>query len=611
MTFESRFQSFTETADPSHGAARLKALRAELARRDLHGFIVPRADEHQNEYAPANAERLAWLTGFTGSAGLAIVLRERAAIFVDGRYGLQVRDQVDARAFQPLDVVETPPHEWLAAQAGAGQRIGYDPWLTTPAGCERYAKAARQAGAELVATPDNPLDAIWADRPPAPCAPVRLHPKRFAGVEAPRKLAAVAAALEGAQALLVSNPHNVAWAFNIRGGDVAHTPLPLAYALVRAQAPPTLYVASAKLAADVRAALEKICEVSEPASLTADLEALGRAGQRVRFDTTTVAMRLVETLRAAGGEPELGADPITLMKARKNAAEIRGARAAHLRDGAALCEFLAWFAQEAPKGKLTEIDAVQALETFRRATGRLREISFPTISGAGPNGAIVHYRVTEATNRRIGKGLFLLDSGAQYEDGTTDVTRTIAVGAPTAEMRDRFTRVLKGHIAIARSLFPKGATGAQLDAFARRALWEAGLDYDHGTGHGVGAFLSVHEGPQNISKRGSCPLEPGMIVSNEPGYYKAGAYGIRIENLVLVETREVKGGERETYGFETLTLAPIDLACVEPKLLTREESRWLDAYHAQVRKALAPLLSARARKWLAQATRKLKRGADA
>ncbi len=608
MIFEARFQTFSDTADPSHGAARLKALRAELARRDLHGFIAPRADEHQNEYVPANAERLAWLTGFTGSAGLAIALRERAAIFVDGRYGLQVRDQVDARAFQPLDVSERPPHEWLAANAGKGERIGFDPALMTPASVERYAKAARQAGAELVAVDDNPIDAIWADRPAAPCAPIRLHPTRLAGLAAPRKLAAVATALEDAQALVVSNPHNVAWAFNIRGADVAHTPLPLAYALIRANGQQTLYVASAKLDARTREALAKICELSAPADLVSDLEALGRAGARVRFDAATASVRLVESLRAAGGQVDLGADPITLMKARKNAAEIRGARAAHLRDGAALAEFLAWFAQEAPKGRLTEIDAVKALESFRRDTGVLREISFPTISGAGPNGAIVHYRVSERTNRRIGKGLFLLDSGAQYEDGTTDVTRTIAVGVPNAEMRDRFTRVLKGHIAIARSVFPKGTTGAQLDAFARRALWEAGLDYDHGTGHGVGAFLSVHEGPQNISKRGSCALEPGMIVSNEPGHYKAGAYGIRIENLVLVEKREIKDAERETLGFETLTLAPIDLACVEPKLLTREELRWLDAYHAQVRKALSPLVSARARTWLRAATRPLTRG---
>ena len=606
--FEAVFQSFTETADPSHGAPRAHALREELARRGLDGFIVPRADEHQNEYVPANAERLAWLTGFTGSAGLAIVLRERAAVFIDGRYTLQVRDQVNDRVFTPVDSGETSPAEWLEKNLESGATLGYDPWLTTPAALDRYEKAARKAGASLQAVSDNPVDAIWTDRPQAPLAPVRLYPKKFAGVDAGRKLASIARALEGADALVVTNAHNVAWAFNIRGADVPHTPLPLAFALIPAQGRPSIYVDGRKLTAPVRDALHALADVREPADLPGDLARLGANRARVLFDAATAPAKLVSAVREASGETTLGADPITLIKARKNAAEIRGSRAAHLRDGAAMAQFLAWFSEEAPKGRLTEIDAVKALESFRRATGKLVEVSFPTISGAGPNGAIVHYRVTERTNRKIGKGLFLLDSGAQYEDGTTDITRTIAVGKPTAEMRDRFTRVLKGHIAIARAVFPKGATGGQIDAFARRALWEAGLDYDHGTGHGVGAFLSVHEGPQSISKRPSCALEPGMILSNEPGYYKAGAYGIRIENLVLVETRDIKGAERETYGFETLTLAPIDLACVDPKLLTRDELRWLDAYHAHVRKMLSPLVDSKARRWLASATKALARG---
>jgi Xaa-Pro aminopeptidase len=438
---------------------------------------------------------------------------------------------------------------------------------------------------------------------------VRLHPKRFSGVEAKKKLPNIARALADCDALLVSNPHNVAWAFNIRGADVPHTPLPLCFALIRANGDHALYVDGRKLSEPVRQALSALALVREPGALTEDLQTLGRAGARVRFDASTAPVKLVESLKSAGGQADLGADPITLMKARKNAAEIAGARAAHMRDGAALVNFLCWFDEHARGGKLTEIDAVQALESFRRDTGKLKEVSFPTISGAGANGAIVHYRVTERTNAKIGKGLFLLDSGAQYEDGTTDVTRTISVGKPSAEMRDRFTRVLKGHIAIARAVFPKGANGAQIDSFARQALWEAGLDYDHGTGHGVGAYLSVHEGPQNISKRGACPLEPGMIISNEPGYYKTGAYGIRIENLVLVEKREIAGAERETYSFETLTLAPIDLACVEQKLLGRDELRWLNAYHARVRKELSPLVSPPARKWLAQATRALQGGA--
>ncbi len=608
MMYQALFQSFTESADPSHGAARAKALRAELQSRGLHGFIIPRADEHQNEYVPANAERLAWLTGFTGSAGLAIVLAESAAIFVDGRYGLQVRDQVDGRVFKPLDSGQISPESWIEQHLPKGAVLGFDPWLTTPATLERFARAARNAGADLAPVSDNLVDAIWADRPAPPLAPVYLYPKRFAGVEAKKKLGNIARALGDCEALLISNPHNVAWAFNIRGADVPHTPLPLCFALIRAKGDHTLYIDGRKLGEPVRKALSALALVQEPDALAGDLQALGRAGARMRFDSSSAPVKLVDALKNAGGEADPGADPVTLMKARKNIAEITGARAAHVRDGAALVNFLCWFHEHAPKGKLTEIDAVQALESFRRDTGKLKEVSFPTISGAGANGAIVHYRVTERTNSKIGKGLFLLDSGAQYEDGTTDVTRTIAVGKPGAEMRDRFTRVLKGHIAIARALFPKGANGAQIDSFARQALWEAGLDYDHGTGHGVGAFLSVHEGPQNISKRGACPLEPGMIISNEPGYYKTGAYGIRIENLVLVEKRDIPGGERETYGFETLTLAPIDLACVEPKLLTRDELRWLDAYHARVRKILSPLLSPPVRKWLALATKPLTRG---
>ncbi|HEY8580605.1 MAG TPA: aminopeptidase P family protein [Beijerinckiaceae bacterium] len=604
--FEAVFQSFSETADPTQGAARAAALRDELAARGLQGFIVPRADEHQNEYVPPNAERLAWLTGFTGSAGLAIVLAERAAIFVDGRYTLQVRDQVDVRVFTPIDSGAKTPDAWLAETLRPSDKLGYDPWLMTQATLDRFVAAARKAGAELVAVDGNPLDAVWRDRPAPPLAPVRLHPRKFAGVDARKKLTGVAAALDGADALVVSNPHNAAWAFNIRGGDVAHTPLPLCFAVIRAQERPRLYVDGRKLSNETRAALSDLAEVEEPGKLVDDLRKLGADGLQVRFDGASAPVRLIEAVRGAGGRADAGADPITLMKARKNAAEIRGARAAHLRDGAALAEFLAWFHAEAPKGRLTEIDAVKALESFRRDTGKLKEVSFPTISGAGPNGAIVHYRVTERTNRRIGKGLFLLDSGAQYEDGTTDVTRTLGVGKPSAQMRDRFTRVLKGHIAIAMATFPEGTTGAQIDAFARAALWRAGLDYDHGTGHGVGAFLSVHEGPQNISKRPSCALEPGMILSNEPGYYETGAYGVRIENLVLVEKRDL-GGARPFLGFETLTLAPIDLACVEPKQLTDEERRWLNAYHARVRAALAPLVTPATKKWLAGATKPLPR----
>ena len=604
--FESIFQTFTETADPSHGAARVKALRAELARRGLDGFIVPRSDEHQNEYVPPCAERLAWLTGFTGSAGLAIVLAKKAAVFVDGRYTLQVRDQVDVKTFEPVAIATTSPEKWIETHAPGGAKLGYDPWLTTQAQRERYEKASAKSGASLVAVESNPVDAIWADRPAAPCAPITLHPRKLAGVDAAKKLKQIAAALEGVDGLVVSDPHAVAWAFNIRGGDVSHTPLPLSFALIPASGKPSLYVEGAKLSNSVRATLARLANIEEPARLSDDLARLGEAKQRLRFDAASAPVRLIQSFRDAGGEADVGIDPIARLKAVKNAAELDGARAAHVRDGAAIVRFLAWFDGAAPGGKLTEIEAVQALETFRRDTGKLKEISFPTISGAGAHGAIVHYRVTEQTDAPITRGLFLLDSGAQYEDGTTDITRTIAVGKPTADMRDRFTRVLKGHIAIARAVFPKGTHGGQLDSFARAALWEAGLDFDHGTGHGVGSYLSVHEGPQRISKAPSVALEAGMILSNEPGYYKTGAYGIRIENLVVVQPETIKGAEREMFGFETITLAPIDARLVDTRLMTRDEIRWLDAYHARVRKTLSPLLDAPARKWLAAATKPLR-----
>lgn len=605
--FEALFQTFAETADPTQGRARAAALRKELRAKKLAGFIVPRSDEHQSEYVPPGAERLAWLTGFTGSAGLAIVLAKKAAIFIDGRYTLQVHDQVDTKIFAPVAIHETTPAQWLAKNLKKGDVIGYDPWLTTPASLKAYENAAASVDANLVAVDANPIDAIWADRPAPPCTPLTLYPRSLAGEEAKSKLVRIREELGTVEAILLSDPHDICWAFNIRGNDVAHTPLVLCFALVPRKGKPQLFIDPRKLGADEARALKSLLQVEKPAALLPALRILGRRKASVMFDAQTVPVLLTQSLEKAGGTARVGANPVRAMKARKNAAELRGARKAHLRDGAAMCRFLAWFDGEAPKGGLTEIDAVKALETFRRDTKKLEEVSFPTISGAGPNGAIVHYRVTVNTNRRIGKGLFLLDSGAQYKDGTTDITRTIAVGAPTREMRDRFTRVLKGHIAVARAVFPKGTSGSQLDSFARAALWDAGLDYAHGTGHGVGAFLSVHEGPQNISKRPSVPLEEGMILSNEPGYYKTGAFGIRIENLVAVTKADIRGAENESLCFETLTLAPIDLALVDATLLTRDELRWLDAYHARVRKELSPLLDAKTRGWLRKATRGLGR----
>jgi len=607
--FEARFQSFEDRTERAASGARVAALRTELARRGLTGFVVPRSDRHQNEYVPASEERLAWLTGFTGSAGAAIVLMERAVLFVDGRYTLQVREQVDTSLFTIEHLVETPPDRWIETNLTSADRLGYDPWLHTVESAERLAKACAAAGATLVAVEPDLIDAIWRDRPAPPLGAVTLHDLRFAGEAAEEKLARIRAELAKlrADALVVSDPHAVAWAFNIRGADVAHTPLPLAFAVVPQTGRPALFVDGRKLSNDVRDRLEGLADVREPADFVQAVAALGQARKTVRLDQATAADALARLVITHGGKVARGACPIALMKAVKNQVEISGARAAHIRDGAAVTRFLAWFDREAARGTLTEIEAVAALESFRRETGLLKDISFPTISGAGPDGAIVHYRVTSKTNRGIAPGeLFLIDSGGQYQDGTTDITRTVAVGEPTAEMRERFTRVLKGHIAIARAVFPDGTTGAQLDSFARQFLWVQGLDFDHGTGHGVGSYLSVHEGPARISKLGTTALRRGMILSNEPGYYKAGAYGIRIENLVLVvEAAAVPDAEKPLNAFETLTLAPIDRRLIVANMLTPEETEWLDGYHARVAQTLSPLVDAETRAWLAAATRPL------
>ena len=569
------------------------------------GFIVPRADEHQNEYVPPGAERLLWLTGFSGSAGIAIVLKDKAALFVDGRYTEQAKSQADRSVFQLRHVVDEPPVDWISQNMGPGEKLGYDPQLHTPDAVSRFSAACRKAGAELVALPANPIDAIWRDRPQPPLGMVSQQRGRFAGESAAAKIERAREALKGADGLLISDPHNLAWLFNIRGADVAHTPLPLGFAYLPRAGRPTIFLDARKLTPAVSDELGQLAELREPDALVGFVEQLGKLGSRVSFDASTAPALLTQTLERAGGKAEVGADPVTLMKAAKNKAELAGARAAHERDGAALARFLAWFDAEASQGRLTEIDAVKALESYRRATGALRDISFPTIAGAGPNSALPHYRVSESSNRRIERGIFLVDSGAQYEDGTTDVTRTIAVGRPTSLMRDRFTRVLKGHIAIARAVFPKGTTGAQIDALARLPLWRAGLDFDHGVGHGVGSYLSVHEGPHRIAKTGTTALVPGMILSNEPGYYASGAFGIRIENLVVVEPRAIPGAEREMLGFETLTLAPIDLRLVDRKLMDDDETKWLNSYHARVRKVLSPLVDPPTRRWLAGETRRL------
>jgi Xaa-Pro aminopeptidase len=608
--FEAHFQTFEEPESGVALTARLSAFREELARRKLTGFVIPRADQQQNEYVAPSEERLAWLTGFTGSAGLAIVLTHEAAIFVDGRYTLQAGKQVDGKAWTVESLIDPPPESWLALHLKPGDRLGFDPWLHTSSAAERLTAGCAKAGAELVAVDNNPLDAIWTERPLPPLAPVAVHGAQFAGETEADKLRRIRLEIDrlGVDAAVLSDSHAVAWTFNIRGADVAHTPLPLSYALVPRDGRPTLFIDHRKLSNVTRDHLEQSADVAEPEALAPQLTALAQAGSTIALDSATAADALGRLIAAAGGKAVRGSDPTSLLKAVKNPIEIEGTRRAHRRDAVALARFLAWIDREAPKGVLTEIDTVEALETFRRDNGALKDVSFPTIAGTGPNGAIVHYRVTRKTNRRIMQGdLLLIDSGAQYDDGTTDVTRTVAVGTPMDEMRDRFTRVLRGHIAIARAVFPDGSTGAQLDTLARQFLWQVGIDYEHGTGHGVGSYLSVHEGPARISKLGTTPLKRGMILSNEPGYYKTDAYGIRIENLELVSAAEIARAEKPMNAFETLTLAPIDRRLIDVRMLSAEELDWLNAYHARVNREVRTDLDEATQTWLDAATAPLSR----
>src|SRR5471030_502935 len=598
------FQTYDDTSDAATCAPRLKALRAELAKRGLDGFVIPHSDDHQNEYLPANAERLAWLTSFTGSAGTAVVLKDKAAIFVDGRYTLQVRKQTDTSLFEPRDLVAEGPQGWIADALPKGAKLGYDPWLHTAHGVAHLKAAAERAGGTLVACDSNPIDAVWTDQPAPPITPAKPHALNLSGEQSEAKRLRLGDGLKkaGAEAAVITLADSVCWLLNMRGHDVPHTPFTLAFAILHDDGGADLLLDPAKRTPELMAHLGNAVQVHNPSEFTAALDAM--KGKSVLVDPSTAAAAIFDRLNKAGAKIKQAADPCQLPKACKNALEIEGIRKAHIRDGSALARFLSWFESNAAGGELTEIDAAETLEGFRRATGCLSDLSFDTISWAGSNGAIVLYRVTRSTNRTIRPGeMFLLDSGAQYPDGTTDVTRTIMVGEATPEMRDRFTRVLKGHIALATARFPDGTIGMQLDSFARRPLWEAGLDYDHGTGHGVGSYLSVHEGPQNISKRlVNQPLMPGMICSNEPGYYKTGEYGIRIENLVVVTDPKDLGGERKMMSFETLTLAPIDLNLVDPDLLTAEEREWLNLYHAQVRDSLSHLVDEPTRDWLERAT---------
>ena len=584
--------------------ARLKALRAELEKRGLDGFVVPLSDEYLSEYVGAYAQRLAWLTGFGGSAGSVVVLRDKAAIFVDGRYTLQVRDQVDGRLFEYRSVPEDTIGGWIADNAREGAVIGYDAWLHSPGFVEQAEKRLARAGMEMVAVEANPVDAVWQDRPAPSAAPVMLQDDALAGRSSAEKRGEIAEWLkkEGHDAVVVAALDSVAWALNVRGSDVDRTPVALSYLIVHADGTADWFVAPEKVTPDVAAAL---CNAVRVCPRDTFAEALGEfAGKQVAVDPQRAVAGIFAALEAAGATVEKAQDPVVLPKAIKNEAEIAGHRAAQARDGAAIARFLHWLSVEGPKGGVDELSAAERLEALRKDTGQLVDLSFDTISGAGPNGAIVHYRVSEETNRPLEPGsVYLVDSGGQYRDGTTDITRTVWIGPgePAAEERDRYTRVLKGHIALATAIFPAGTVGSQLDTLARQYLWQAGIDYAHGTGHGVGAFLSVHEGPQNIGKsRGAKEqaLLPGMILSNEPGYYKTGGYGIRIENLVLVEERQIEDSETDTLGFETLTLAPIDKALIAAPLLSAQERGWLDDYHATVREVLAPQLEGDALAWL-------------
>ncbi len=590
-------------------SARLGALRTRLAADGLDGFFVPLTDEHMSEYVGDYAQRLAWLTGFGGSAGSAVVLADSAAMFTDGRYTVQVRQQVPADLFSYQDVPKTSAAQWLAEQAQPGQRFGHDPWLHTRQWAGNTAALLKARGAELVAVATNPIDAVWADRPAPSLAPIEVHGDEFAGQSHAEKRSLVAAWLaeRGCDAVVIAALDSVAWLLNVRGRDVPRTPVALAFAIVHADASVDLFAAPDKITPALTAHLGAQVRCHPRDRFEAALK--GFAGRRVSADPQSCVAAIFDALEAGGATILEARDPCVLPRAIKNKVEVAGTVAAHVRDGAALTRFLAWFDREAPKGGLDELSAAERLRQFRAETNSLEDLSFDTISAAGPNAALPHYRVSAETNLPIAmNSIYLVDSGGQYRDGTTDVTRTMVVGTPTAEMKDRFTRVLKGHISLARAIFPAGTKGVQLDALARQHLWAAGLDYNHGTGHGVGSYLSVHEGPQRIAAAWSAqpggdePLQPGMILSNEPGYYKTGDYGIRIENLVLVEQREAPGAERELLGFRELTLAPIDKRLVDLSLLTAEERDWWNAYHARVLAEIGPLITDAAdQAWLAEA----------
>ncbi len=591
---------------------RLAALRQELQRRDLDGFIVPKADAHQGEFIARHSERLQWLTGFTGSAGSAVVMTDkRAAIFVDGRYTLQVKKQVSGKLFKHYHSAEMSQANWLASELGAGMRIGFDPWLMTERERERLEKVCEGAGAYLVAVSDNPIDSIWPGQPPQPITPMLAHPAKYAGEASAKKRAQLVAELQrlGLDAVVISAPDAIAWLFNIRGHDIPCTPASLGFAVIHAAGGIELFTNPYKLSPGLEAHLGSDVVVLETEALASELGHFGTRSLHVGVDLAAAPAKIVMSLKNAGAHVVHTPDLTAARKARKNKAERDGMRAAHLRDGIALAQFLCWIDRVAGKGKTTEWDVGLKIDALRQSLDLHQGPSFETIAGYGANGAIVHYRAQQKTSATLKKGsLLLVDSGGQFLDGTTDVTRTIAIGKPTKEMCDRYTRVLKGHIALASAEFPESTSGSQLDILARKPLWDAGLDYEHGTGHGVGSYLGVHEGPQRISKHpNTVALEPGMVVSNEPGCYKAKAFGIRIENLVMVQAlKKTKGAERRMLGFETLTCAPYDINLIDTSLLDADEIAWINDYHAWVRKSLTGHLEKDVRAWLAGATKPIK-----
>ena len=604
------FQNFTSSSETAKGSSRLAALRDEMRKEKVTAFLVPHADEHQNEYLPKRAERLAWLTGFTGSAGFCIAALEKAVVFSDGRYTVQLNEQIDATAFMAENSVTTPPSKWLEENMTAGGIIAYDPWLMTPNQIKAFEKALKKADCKLKAI-DNLIDRIWHDQPAKPMGKVALHDIKYAGKSAENKICEIKKliAKQNCDFTILTDPASLAWLFNIRGNDVIHNPLALGFAIVPTNGKPLIFIEQEKLSDEVKAYISNIAIQLEPENIVSELQKKS-ANTAVLCDMDRVSIALVKVMEKANGIIIKGRDPVILPRAIKNETELEGARKAHIRDGVAMAKFLYWLDAQKTDA-VTEIDAAKKLEAIRIENAKamqsvLKEISFDSISAAGPHAALPHYRVNEESNRTLNDGeIYLVDSGGQYDDGTTDITRTIAIGKPSKEAITDFTLVLKGHIAIDKARFPKGTRGIDLDVLARNALWQSGKDYAHGTGHGIGSYMNVHEGPQGIHRRAMEILQPGMIISNEPGYYVEGSHGIRIENLVIVSELEDIGGNIKTHTFENITWTPMDKTLIEPSMLVEAEIDWLNQYHAKVYEKISPYLEGDELNWLEKVTSKL------